>query len=79
MLRSPFRLLRRNLDPDPDLNLERNLDPDPDLNLELNIVVDAPDAVVRLDLFLLLLQGDLNLYPDLVLASKEDPPIPLLS
>ena len=60
--------------PPPDLPLrspcsltQRNLDPDPDLNLELNLVVDAPKAVVPLDLFLTLPRGDIGLDTDLVL------------
>ena len=60
-LRSPCSLLRHNLYPDPDL--------DPDLD----IVVDAPEAAVPLDLFLPLLQRDLNLDPDLLLALQDDP------
>ena len=34
-----------------------DLDPDPDLDLDLNLVVDAPEAAVPLDLFLLLIRG----------------------
>ena len=67
-LRSPHSLLRRYLNPDPDL--------DPDLNL----VVDAHEAAVPLDLFLLLPQGDLGLDPDLVLDLDilYPPPLPPL-
>ena len=62
-LRTPRSLLQRNLDPNTDL--------DPDLDL----VVDAPEAAGPLDLFLLLLRGDLDLNPDLVLALQEYPPV----
>ena len=55
--------------------LRRDLDPDPDLNPHLDLVVDAPEAAVPVDLLLPLILGDLNLDPDLVLASHEDPPI----
>ena len=48
--------------------LRRNIDPDPDLDPELDLVTDSPEAAVPLDLFLLLLQGYLDLDPDLVLA-----------
>ena len=52
---------------------------DPDLNPDLDLVANAPEAGVPLELFLSLLWGDLDLNPDLVLASQEDPPIPLTS
>ena len=65
LLCSPHSLLRRNINHNPDL--------DPDLDL----VVNAPEAALPLDLFLPLLWGDLNLYPDLVLALQEYPLIPL--
>ena len=48
--------------------LWRDLDTNHDLDPDLNIVVDAPKAAVPMDLFLPLLQGDLDLDPDLVFA-----------
>ena len=63
----------------PCILLRRDLDPNPDLDLCLNLFVDAPEAVVPLDFFLSLIRGDLDLGPDLVLTSKEDHPIPLPS
>ena len=65
-LRSPRSLLRRDPDPNPDL--------EPDLDLFIN----ATEASVPLDLLLPLLWGYLDLNPDLVLASQEDTPTPLL-
>ena len=57
--------------------LQNNLDSD--LDLDLDLVVYAPKSEVPLDLFLVLLQGDLKLDPDLVLVSQENPTIPLPS
>ena len=56
--------------------LLRDLDPNPGLDLDLNLVVDNPKAAVPLDLFLLLLRQDLDLDPELVLTSQEDPLFP---
>ena len=58
--------------------LQHYINPNPDLNPDLDLVVDAPKALVPLDLFLTLLRGGLNFNPDLLLVFQEDPPIPLL-
>ena len=83
---SPSSSSRPLLLPTPDLRLHspcsllrRNLNPDPDLDPNFDLVVDAPEAAVPLDLFLPLIHGDLDLDPDIFLASQEAPPIPLPS
>ena len=72
--------------PNPDLPLrslrsllQRNLYPDPHSDPYLDLVVDAPKAEVPLYLFLPMIRGGLGLNNDLVLASKDYPPIPLPS
>ena len=64
-LHSPRSLLRRDIDPNPDL--------DPDLDL----VVKPTNEAAPLDLFLTLPRVDINFDPDLFLASQEDSPIPI--
>ena len=56
--------------------LRRDLDPNPDLDPDLDFIIDAPKVEVPLDLFLPLLQGGIDLDTDLALVLQEDPPIP---
>ena len=58
--------------------LQCNFDPVHDLDLDLYLIVDAPKAVLPLDLFIPLLRGNLDIHLDLVLELQEDSPLPLL-